>query len=222
MNNLTPDSALNYLLSLERDELFENFSLRGQALEEYKRLLQAFEESNSSAQTSTRDKGQSLESLVLFIATKTNLFEVIPNVRTSSNEIDLLLRSKPQSIPLLEKFVSPDLKNIIIECKNYSGKISVTWIGKLYSLLKYQRCTVGIIFSYKGFTGQSWTAGVGLSKKIHLLDKTSIIDFNIEDFKKMVEGYNFISILENKLANLQQEVEIECKPHPAEKYMQNF
>lgn len=220
--NNNPENALNYLLSLDESELFKEFVLSGEALESYRRLMRDFENSNSNNRASTREKGETLENLVLFIAQKTNLFEEYPNLRTSSNEIDLLLKSKSQSMLLLESFVSTDFNNIIIECKNHDKKIGVTWIGKIYSLLRYQRSKFGIIFSYHGFSGKDWSDGVGLSKKIHLLDETKIIDFNIENFKEMEEGIDFLTIIKRKLINLQNDVLIESSSHPAESYLNDI
>lgn len=118
------------------------------------------------------------------------LVECRKNCRTSSNEIDLLLSWTENA-----KFagfcdVYPCFGEMFLcECKNYTGKVSVTFVGKFYSLLKISGCKFGILISIDGVTGKGkWDAGQGLIKKIALKDDIYIIDLNLEDLKKIQEN----------------------------------
>lgn len=156
--------ALALLLSLEPEDLFNELTLRGKKLEEYIKKLNKFKDENGSNSKSII-KGEALEELVLFLAESTDFFEVFPNLRTYTNEIDLLLRTKIGAKELFRQFLSIDT-DILFECKNYNTKVSVTWIGKFHSLLRNQGSKFGVIFSYEGFTGSDWKDATGLVKKI--------------------------------------------------------
>lgn len=218
-------SFFQSLVSLSSEEFISQFlseyTLSGEKLEEYKQLFDLFKNTNGS-KLKTTDKGTTLENLVVFLATNTNLFEVLPNVRTSTNEIDTLLRTKPQAKPILKSFFEI-VTDILFECKNYNTNIGVTWVGKFHSLLKNQNCKFGIIFSYHGFTGTGWNDAVGLTKKVYLKDEIVILDFNFQDFEKLQSGISFLEIIRNKIDSLKNdttdEIEKYFKPHEAEKIL---
>ena len=99
------EAAITYLLNISEEEFFRNFTFKDNALEEYKKYLEDFKRCNNDKNVSTNEKGKSLENLVLFVAEKTNLFTVIPNVKNASNEIDLLLCPKIQSRVFCKTFL---------------------------------------------------------------------------------------------------------------------
>lgn len=154
-----------------------------------------------------RIKGKALEDLVsiLFDATG-EYFNIYRNIRNGSNEVDLLVcytqKAKALSLILDKKY-----SDIICECKNYEGSVKVTYVGKFYSLVQSANMKIGIIFSYNGFSGESWGGGAGLSKKLFLLkeqeqDKIYILDFNINDFKSILDGKSLFEILDDKCRGL--------------------
>ena len=92
--------------------------------------------------------------------------------------------------------LSPYYANFIGECKNHGKTIGVTYIGKFCSLMLTTRSNLGILFSYHGVTGHGWNDGSGLIRKFYLhkenlLDRYCIIDFNIWDFRSILQGKNF-------------------------------
>lgn len=94
------------------------------------------------------------------------------------------------------------------ECKNYDKKVSVTYVGKFCSLMLTNQIKLGIMFSYHGISGKNWNAGQGLIKKFYLhkenlKERYCIIDFNKEDFKSILNGDNFLNIVEKKMECLQ-------------------
>ena len=210
--------ALSYLLSLEPEDIFKELTLRDKKLEEYIKKLNKFKGENRSNSKSFI-KGGALEELVVFLAESTDFFEVFPNLRTHTNEIDLLLRTKIGAKKLFCQFLSIDT-DIIFECKNYNKKVSVTWIGKFHSLLRNQGCKFGVIFSYEGFTGSDWKDATGLVKKIFLKDNILILDFNITDFEKLSSGDNFLNLLCDKIDSIKHDtihdIDHYCKKHEVE------
>jgi len=187
-------------------------------LTEYNLLLQHFEATNGSTKTSTTDKGKSLEDIVTFIFEKSIIFEIYKNVKTSSNEIDLLIRLNQKGKYLKAQGLVDFRDDLLSECKNYNKKIDVTWVGKFYSLLNATNNNLGIIFSYKGLSGDSWKFASGLTKKFYLHSNHLILDFNIDDFTLLKENHSLVDLLNNKIFQLQNDTNIalEISDHPAQ------
>lgn len=167
--------------------------------------------------STTKDIGDALEELVNFIIKKTFFFNVAANVRTGTNEVDQVIKLSKQGKIALEKFGIPrsiipvEGDTFLGECKNYATSLSVTYVGKFYSLLKQCDCNFGIIFSYKGISGKekTWSDAHGLTKVIRLIEKYSnnsnfyILEFNINDYEKILKGTSFFDLIEAKITTLQ-------------------
>lgn len=153
-------------------------------------------------------KGKALENLVRVLFQSTgNYFYTYGNIRNGSNEMDLFLRYSDKAIRI-EQVLNSKYANIVCECKNYKNPISVTYVGKFYSLIQSTHKSFGIMFSHDGFTGSNWGGAVGLAKKLFLLkekneEKIYIIDFNIKDFKKILEDKSIFEILDDKCVELE-------------------
>lgn len=160
--------------------------------------------------TNTKEIGSSLEELMEKIFEIHGIFKVSTNKRTSTNEIDLLLEMSffgDQANNLIEQKCLDS--RIIIECKNYSDKIGVTWIGKFASLLRVSKTRMGIFISKKGITGQnSWYDSKGLIRKLALTDQNLILDFELKDFKNL-EGKTLFDCIRPKRISLETDINIE-------------
>ncbi|KEI16919.1 hypothetical protein Z959_08815 [Clostridium novyi B str. ATCC 27606] len=169
----------------------------------------------------TLKKGKLLEELALKILNVRRIFDIKPNLKCDSNEIDLLLQPSSNGklySRLLPQFMKED---IIVECKNYNKKIDVTWIGKVCSLLVYKKVKYGILFSYNELKGRNeWDASKGLVKKIYLSDNIMIINITIQDIKDILasEKNNIIKSIINKVNDIKYHTEFDkyIKPHPAQ------
>lgn len=169
-------------------------------------------------------KGTLLEKLstILFLSGNAPLLKVIRNKRTSTNEIDILVewtdQAKYSSINNIYSFFGDCF---LCECKNYSGNVGVTYVGKFYSLLNVAHLKFGILFSWDGVSGRSkWSDGEGLIKKIALKEDIYIIDFNKNDFKDIYEKKgDFYSIIKNKYMALKNDISYEkyIEKHELEK-----
>lgn len=175
-----------------------------------------------SPSKNTKDKGNKLEDLVTFIFENLNIFEVFKNRRSSTNEIDLVIRLT--DIGMLAKkyglFPFDNVSIFNVECKNYNKKIDVTWVGKFYSLLSTCSQRFGLIFSKKGFTSKSkWTDAKGLAKKILLKDGIYILDINLKHLKDLANGKNFLDIIRDEKDALDLDINSDfdkVSPHPLE------
>ncbi|MGL5711927.1 MAG: hypothetical protein ACRCX2_02835 [Paraclostridium sp.] len=197
-----------------------NFSKEN--LENYKVLLNKFKD---SVELKKNSKGKLLEELVSFIFTNIDLFEIHENIHTSTNEIDQLIILSDLG-KLFKSDGQIDIKSeyMLCECKNYSKKVGVTWVGKFCNLLEEQPARIGVIFSYHGFAGVGkWDSAKGLCKKFYYRkenynEKMYVIDFNISDFDKLAEGVSFLDILSSKVEALETDTKYEhfISKHPAQ------
>ncbi|OME03382.1 acetylglutamate semialdehyde dehydrogenase [Paenibacillus odorifer] len=192
--------------------------------EQYKHLLQelvGLHEGSVIAQN-TVVKGKALENLVKFLLVKSSVFEVYENIRNTTNEIDELLELNHIGRKLKD-FITLPGELYLSECKNYDRKISVTWVGKFYTLLESNASKIGILFSYHGFTGRNWNDATGLTRKLFLLkedlkDRTYIIDINKDDFKKIEQGHSLLELIDIKMKALRVQTNFEeflREKHPA-------
>ncbi|PWL52574.1 MAG: hypothetical protein DBY38_10590 [Clostridium cadaveris] len=195
----------------------EIFEIRGENLVKYNKLYE-----DVKASYKNNSKGKKLENLTRFLMIQSKMYEVISNLRDNSNEIDLLV--KLNDLGIAEKDILPDFlkenETMILECKNYNKRISVTWLGKFYNLLKMRDLKLGIIFSYLEFGGTGeWDSAKGLAKKIYLKDKIIILNFYNEDFENIKDGKkNILSLLNEKYENLvfMTDIDKHRSKHPAE------
>lgn len=191
--------------------------------QKYKQLLQRVKAVNEQSLTTT-EKGKALEALVTFLLKASGgIFEVHTNLRTHTNEIDQLMQLTPSGKSLLAHgLIDFRYNSFIAECKNYNGKVDVTYVGKFCSLLLTNNVKLGVLFSYKGITGAGWSDASGLVRKFYLHkekseDRFCIIDFNYTDFEAILNGENFLSLIDAKLNALKYDTEYSrfLSPHPA-------
>lgn len=181
-------------------------------IKEYNKLLKEFKNTNSSNST-TNEKGRALENLATYTIKTTHVFDVYKNIRTTTNELDQLVKITDNNRLLIGlKIIDERLANFIGECKNYQDKIPVTYVGKVCSLLTTTQNKICILFSYNGVTGKNWEDAEGLIKKFYLSkekleERFCIIDFNVKDFDEIAKGNNFLQIVENKITALKNDTD---------------
>lgn len=223
--DLDIDRALQYLKSVDKDTLYNKIcQLDEKQRNEYNKLFQDLNVNNSNDKCSTTIKGKSLEKIVCFILEHIGIFDVKKNFRTHTNELDqLLMLNNIGKGFLASGLIDKRLEQIIGECKNYQNKVSVTYVGKLCSLLMTTDTKIGILFSYKGISGKKWDNACGLVRKFYLCkekkeDRYCILDFNLEDFKRINEGISILKIIEEKILSLQYDCNYEnlINTHDAE------
>lgn len=213
-----------YLLKLlkDKEKVFNEITrLSADEKIQYSGLLDNLILVNSNKSIDRKVKGETLEDIVSFLIEKTNVFKVQRNLHTGTNEIDQIVELD---------FIGKEFKDQIDilgdvflgECKNYNTRISVTWVGKFYSLLE-TTCRLGVIFSYFGLSGKSWNDASGLVKKLHIAKedfsrRIYIIDFNIQDFKLINQGQSFLNILRAKISGLKTDTDYlkHISKHPAQ------
>lgn len=211
MDNI--DNLINMLTTVGTELSYKKIcEFSEEEREEYNKLLENFKNTNSSSST-TNEKGKALEELATYTIKTSHIFEIYNNIRTSTNELDQLVRINDCSRLLIGlKIIDERLADFIGECKNYQDKVPVTYVGKVCSLLSTTQNKICILFSYKGVTGKAWEDSAGLIKKFYLSkekleERFCIIDFNINDFEEIHNGNNFLQIIDDKIRALKNDTD---------------
>jgi hypothetical protein len=175
---------------------------------------------------SNGEKGRRLEELstLLFQKSVENMFDVYRNCRTSTNEMDLLIRWTEQArLSGVSNSFPCFGEAFLCECKNYNGAVSVTYVGKFSSLMSVTNVDFGIMISWDGVTGRSkWSDSLGLIKKIALRENRYIIVLDKKDLKRIYERKaSIFSIVYDKYTALKTEIDYNkyINKHEAEDIM---
>ena len=165
--------------------------------------------------------GDLLETLVKNLFSKSDYFKITQNVRTGSNEVDIVVTLTDEAISLKEKGIMPHWlpETFIVECKNYSGKVGVTFLGKFFSLLEVSNCHLGLFISTNGITGVkddgvfTWTAASGFVKKMNLRysilqPPTKLLPISLKEIKNTVnnDNGNIIGLIKKLNNNIELDV----------------
>ncbi|BCC32537.1 hypothetical protein [Bacillus cereus] len=164
-----------------------------------------------------KEKGDALEVLTRETLKALKFFDALPNIHTSSNEIDFLCKLSESGNIAKAKgyFIFED--DFLIECKNYANPVDVTYVGKFAALLLSQNKSLGILVSKKGITGSNWSAAFGWTKKLFLKCNVLIISFTLDDFRELVNNKSFFEIIEQKKTDIINDTDIKgyLTKHPA-------
>ncbi|MGF2173209.1 restriction endonuclease [Lactococcus lactis] len=154
-------------------------------------------------------QGSALEELTDKIFKTHSLYRTQKNLRTETNEIDLYIELDSFGTYVKSNVEESLETKFLVECKNYTNKVGVTFIGKFASLMRVSNSTTGIFVSKNGITGNSdrWTESKGLIKKIALRDNSFILDFKLSDFFHL-EGKSLPELLSSKINALKLDVNI--------------
>ncbi len=184
-------------------------------------LICKIEDNNFS---NSKQKGDALESLIDKVFSLHKIYKISKNLRTITNEIDLFLEleffGSQMNMNLEQNILDGDT---IVECKNYSGKLGVTMVGKFASLMRISKKKTGFFITKNGITGKnSWDSSKGLIRKICLKDDSYIFDFKLDDFKNL-ENKNLFDLVKQKKQALDLDVNIEnvLKEHELEVIFNN-
>ena len=225
----TLEELFGYLDELPADmECFKIGRLSKDYQARYKDAYDHFIEVNEGDFTK-KEKGKSLEELVQHMFQSTGqYYRVYANVRNGSNEIHIILRLSNKGMAL-KQLIDDKYQKLIGECKNYDKKVSVTYVGKFYSLMRTTHCNFGIVFSYHGISGENWGGGKGLIKKLFLLSEGSrenlyILDFCKTDFEEILSGQSIFEILNKKCFELETGADCmkQITEHPNEEKMKKY
>lgn len=158
------------------------------------------------------EKGKKLEELstILFQKSAGSLLDVYRNCRTSTNEIDLLIRWTERARLSGVQAAFPCFgDSFLCECKNYDGPVNVTYVGKFSSLMSAANTNFGIMILWEGITGRNkWSDSQGLIKKIALREKRYIIVLDKDDLEKIYKKEESVfSVIYDKYIALKNEID---------------
>lgn len=206
MINLTTKEKLDMLNSISFEDIDNQFMLDQQ---EYNIMIKKLNILNEETEN-TKQKGDKLEELLIYILEKSGIFKCTFNKRTSTNEIDVRA-AKTQNFITFENRYDINIENIIyFECKNYNQRLGVTYIGKFFSVLNVSGIKLGVVISPFGLTGTGWSDGNGLCKKLFLKNNIDIISITKEDLMKL-NNESLMNIIQRKIQELREDMDLkEC------------
>lgn len=202
--------TLSDMINLFGQKNSKLLNLDEESYKEFASLYEAIGEGNLSK----AEKGAKLESLtsILFEKSVASLFDVYRNCRTSTNEIDLLIRwtenarmsNVTSSFPCFGD-------SFLCECKNYDGRVSVTYVGKFCYLMNITNTSLGIMVAWDGVTARSkWSDASGLIKKVALKEAKYVVVLDKNDFRRIYKKEaNLFSIINDKYLALKNEINYE-------------
>lgn len=181
--------------------------MKDEDLTEFQRLYDEIDKGNLSR----GEKGKKLEELttLLFEKSVVNLLQVYKNCRTSTNEIDLLVKWTDQAnLSGISQSFSFLGDSFLCECKNYEGAVGVTYVGKFCSLMLVTNTDFGVMISWDGVTGRGkWSDSQGLIKKFALSAKKYIIVLEKNDIEKIyTRKKNLFSLIHDKYLALKDDI----------------
>lgn len=163
--------------------------------EEYKVLTEKFNNIFTTHKT-TKERGDSLESLILSLFGCCKHFSSTDKLKLGDNQIDCFARNK-MYIPGISQVGSFDF--FVIECKNEKEAPGITYFNKLHSILINSSLQFGIIVS-------KFRAARTLNKFAHtifLKDEKIMINLDSDDLKKIIiDRVNLLECLERKIAEV--------------------
>lgn len=172
---------------------------------------------------SSGTKGKKLEELtyILFNKSVENVFDVYRNCKTSTNEIDLMIRwTENARLAGINSAFPCFGESFLCECKNYKGPVDVTYVGKFGHLMTISNVDFGIMVSWKGISGKTkWDAAKGLTKKFALHENKYIVVIDKDDIFEICEKKKSIfSLIYDKYMALKFEIDYSTylKKHGAE------
>lgn len=152
--------------------------------------------------TTKYHKGKALEDLICF------LFETVPGIITRRNkkntfdteEVDIFLWNEfaPAGLP------SPAFPPyILVECKNWSEKVSSNEVSWFDTKLRDRGLFLGILIATRGITGDPLRlTDAHFIVARALSEQRKIIVITRDDIEKLTSGSNLVNLLKEKLSDL--------------------
>ena len=176
-------------------------------LVKYKKQLDLFHE-NELEKITTKEQGDLLEDFFECLFRNINVLEYKRNIRTGSNEVDIIIKLTMEGRILRKEEIIPKWfpDTMHIECKNYRATVGVTYINKFYSIVRCSASSIGSFISYKGLAGKNksgWQDAHGLIYKyglMHLANNEKeplILNITGDNITRLVErDYSFFEWIE--------------------------
>jgi Holliday junction resolvase-like predicted endonuclease len=144
-----------------------------------------------------KEKKETLENLAVFLFGSIDRIRVIDkNVRTSAEEIDLILKNESTN-PFWHQLGDP----LLVECKNWNKKIGTSEVIVFKDKLETQGLKVGILVAINGLTGTKRKDAI-LKIREYRQREFRIIVLTGEDIEDICKGENPTDKLQEKYYDL--------------------
>jgi len=168
----------------------------------------------------TKEQGDLLEDFFEALFKSIRSLNVQRNSNTSSNEIDIIIKLNEVGKSLKAVKIIPSWfpNMVVLECKNYTSRVGVTFVNKFKSVVDLTPSKIGCFISYLGLTGQDksgWQDAHGLVYKyglMHLANKEKPLILNITklEMDKLVENdFNFFDWIEDIYISIMSDMKID-------------
>lgn len=128
-------------------------------------------------------KGGVLEKVAEQILSIVPGFEVLKNKRTSTGEIDRVIRNKSNH-PLLRALGT----HILVECKSSKYPVSKKEVVDFIDKIKSHRCICGILVTLSGVSGRKDRDALGKIREAFVRSGVILMTFTLEDLKRIQMG----------------------------------
>lgn len=204
MNEVTSKEAVSYIYQskaiYENNRDTEDFFVQLSTIddEEAKRLI--LEMFNSDCAENTKQKGDSLETLVNYLLDKSGMFQRLrPDIRFNYCQVDHYGIFKPEVWVFMfgsYKGFNEETNAFLGESKRYGDTLGVTYVLKFECVKHVRDIKFGVYFTRKGITGRDYTDSNAVIKKLYDKDRQFSIVFKDDDWQKIKEkpksfGYLF-------------------------------
>jgi hypothetical protein len=156
----------------------------------FRYLLDAMKKSRTN-----KTKKESLESLAGYLFSCVRGVQVLPSRRTKIGEIDRIAKVNDRS-PLRQLG-----DYILIECKNWDSKVSVSEIHTLLGKLQRHNCRTAVLMRKYGVTGDERHDALGLISDAYRKGRFIIV-VTLDDLENIASGENFVTSLIGKYEDL--------------------
>ena len=211
-NEITSKEAYNYILNnrnaylanISEKEFFCNIS----NIEETKAQDLIENMFNSNNAKNTKQKGDSLETLVNYLLNNSGMFQrLVPNINFNYCQVDHYGVFKPEVWGMLfgaHKDFKNETNAFLGESKRYGQTLGVTYVLKFECVKHLRDIKFGVYFTRQGITGKYYSDAQAVIKRLYDKDKQFSIVFKDEDWNKVKDnpksfGYLFCEKIFNFL-----------------------
>lgn len=192
---LDPSNIYSEMMNLESRQSLQAYEQT--IFRPNKDTLRELLDSVERAQTND-EKKRSLESLSEELFKAVEGFTVLGPMRTTTGELDRIIRNENSSHPFLTG-LGP---HILVECKNWAERVGASHIRIFLDKLDEHRCEVGAMLARNGITGEGTDEAVGRIRSKYQQSGKVVMVLTKGDIERIVNCENLIQIMKEKVEDV--------------------